>query len=452
MFGSAERIRSCECDLRFMNLGTGFSKMNFDFDNLKIAVIGLGYVGLPLAVELSKKYAVVGFDIDSNRISELRRGYDKTLEVSPTELENAEALVFTDTLDALSSANFFVVTVPTPIDASKRPDLSALKGASACVAGKLKSGDIVVYESTVYPGATEEDCVPILEKISGLKLNRDFFVGYSPERMSPGDKVHSLKNTIKLTSGSTEEAADFIDRVYSSIVDAGTYKAESIRVAEAAKVIENTQRDINIAIVNEFSKIFNHLQIDTEAVLAAAGTKWNFMPFRPGLVGGHCIGVDPYYLTHKAEEGGYHPEVTLAGRRINDKMGSYIADQMVKAMIGKGIQIKGSRVLIMGLTFKENCPDLRNTRVVDVVSRLQEFGVEVEVCDPWADRGQALAELDLQISDQPQGLDYDGIVVTVAHSEFREMGAQGIKKLAKNPSVFYDVKSVFARLDSDLRL
>jgi len=365
-----------------------------------LAIIGLGYVGLPLAVEFSKQQAVIGFDIKAGRIAELKAGRDHTLEVNAAELAEATGLRYTSNPEDLRAATIFIVTVPTPIDAHKRPDLTPLLRASDTVGRALKKGDIVVYESTVYPGATEEDCVPVLERISGLTYNIDFFCGYSPERVNPGDKAHRLTTIRKVTSGSTPEIADKVDALYASIITAGTYKAESIRVAEAAKVIENTQRDLNIALVNELAIIFNRMGIDTEAVLKAAGTKWNFLPFRPGLVGGHCIGVDPYYLTHKAEALGYHPQVILAGRRINDGMGAYVAGQLVKAMLKRRIQVDGARVLVLGLTFKENCPDLRNTRVVDVVRELQDYGVQVDVHDPWADAAEARHEygLDLVVS------------------------------------------------------
>lgn len=360
--------------------------MKHDFENKTIAVIGLGYVGLPLAVEFGKRRPVIGFDIKPARIAELRNGHDGTREVTPEELAASEHLTVTDDPDALREASVYIVTVPTPIDAYKRPDLTPLLKASETVGAVLKAGDVVIYESTVYPGATEEDCVPVLERASGLSFNEDFFCGYSPERINPGDKAHRLPDICKVTSGSTPEIADAIDDLYGAIITAGTHKAPSIRVAEAAKVIENTQRDLNIALVNELAMIFNRMDIDTEAVLKAAGTKWNFLPFRPGLVGGHCIGVDPYYLTHKAEATGYHPQVILSGRRINDGMGAYVAGQMVKAMLKRGMTVSGMRILVLGLAFKENCPDLRNTRVVDVVAELSDYGVQVDVHDPWVDR------------------------------------------------------------------
>ncbi|WP_420569034.1 Vi polysaccharide biosynthesis UDP-N-acetylglucosamine C-6 dehydrogenase TviB [Thalassovita sp.] len=417
----------------------------------KIAVIGLGYVGLPLAVEFGKQRPVVGFDIKTDRIAELRAGNDTTLEVSAEELAEASQLsVTTDPAD-LADCQIYIVTVPTPIDAHKRPNLTPLIKASETVGSVLKKGDIVIYESTVYPGATEEDCVPVLERASGLTFNKDFFAGYSPERINPGDKQHRLPDILKVTSGSTPEIAAEIDALYAQVVTAGTYMAESIRVAEAAKVIENTQRDLNIALVNELAIIFGKMGIDTEAVLKAAGTKWNFLPFRPGLVGGHCIGVDPYYLTHKAEAEGYHPQVILAGRRINDGMGAYAAGQMVKAMLRQKIQVNGARALVMGLAFKENCPDLRNTRVVDLIAELETFGVQVDVHDPWVSNTEAEAEYGISLTEEP-GQDYDGVVLAVAHSQFRDMGAQKIRALGAKDSVFFDLKNVFDLADSDLRL
>lgn len=421
-------------------------------DNLKIAVIGLGYVGLPLAVEFGKSRPVVGFDINASRIAQLREGHDATLEISSEELFEARHLTFLDDLEGLADCNTYIVTVPTPIDVHKRPDLTLLIKASEAIGGVLKRGDVVIYESTVYPGATEEDCVPVLERVSGLRFNVDFFAGYSPERINPGDKEHRLPSIRKVTSGSTPEAADLIDALYASIITAGTYKAESIRVAEAAKVIENTQRDLNIALVNELAIIFNKMGIDTEAVLKAAGTKWNFLPFRPGLVGGHCIGVDPYYLTHKAEEIGYHPQLILAGRRINDGMGAYVAGQMVKTMLKRRIHVQGSKVLILGLTFKENCPDIRNTRIIDVIAELQDFGVVVDVHDPWADVAAAKREYGLGLVATPHADTYDGIVLGVAHDEFKAMGAAQLRSFGRDEHVFYDLKSIFSRQNSDLRI
>lgn len=418
----------------------------------KIAIIGLGYVGLPLAVEFGKQRPVVGFDINQPRIDALRKGHDSTCEVDPTELALAHHLSFSTNPDDLASATIFIVTVPTPIDAHKRPDLRPLLRASETVGKVLKRGDIVIYESTVYPGATEEDCVPVLEAASGLRFNVDFFCGYSPERINPGDKEHRLPTILKVTSGSTPETADLIDALYGDIITAGTYKADSIRVAEAAKVIENTQRDLNIALVNELAIIFDKMGIDTEAVLKTAGTKWNFLPFRPGLVGGHCIGVDPYYLTHKAEAIGYHPQVILAGRRINDSMGAYVVGQMVKAMLKKRIQVNGARVLVLGLTFKENCPDLRNTRVVDVIQELGEYGVAVDVYDPWANATEALAEYGLEICTDPEDGTYDGIILAVAHDQFRQMGIALLRAFGTPGHVFYDLKYLFDEAESDLRL
>ena len=421
--------------------------------DVRIAVIGLGYVGLPLVVEFGKKRAVVGFDINPERIAALQAGHDATLEVDADELAAVSSqLRFTSDVKDLADCNFYIVTVPTPVDAHKRPDLSALLGASRTVGGVLKPGDIVVYESTVYPGATEDDCVPVLEKMSGLKFNQDFFAGYSPERINPGDKEHRLPTIRKVTAGSTPEAADLIDRVYAEIVTAGTYKAQSIRVAEAAKVIENTQRDLNIALVNELAIIFNKMGIDTQAVLNAAGTKWNFLPFRPGLVGGHCIGVDPYYLTHKAEAFGYRPEIILAGRRLNDGMGAYVAERMVKAMLKKRIQVNGARVLVMGLTFKEECPDLRNTRVVDVYRELLDYGVSVDVHDPWADPSSAMEEYAIPMLEAPPQGAYDGIIVAVGHKAFRDAGAASAHGFGSKVHVLFDLKGVFGFGDADLRL
>jgi len=418
----------------------------------KIAVIGLGYVGLPLAVEFGKKRAVVGFDIDAGRIAELQAGNDRTLEVDSTELAEAGQLTYTTDIADIAGCSIYIVTVPTPIDAQKRPDLRPLLSASGTVSQVLKTGDIVIYESTVHPGATEEDCVPVLEARSGLVFNRDFFAGYSPERINPGDKQHRLPSIRKITSGSTPEVADMVDALYSEIITAGTYRAESIRVAEAAKVIENTQRDLNIALMNELAIIFNRMDIDTEAVLKAAGTKWNFLPFRPGLVGGHCIGVDPYYLTYKAEAIGHEPRIILAGRRLNDGMGSYIANQLVKAMIARDIRVRGARVLVMGLTFKENCPDLRNTRVIDVVAELRAFGIEADVHDPWANAAEAAHEYGLALTPAPADDAYDGIVLAVAHDEFRDMGAAAIRRFGKPHHIIYDLKYILPADAADLRL
>lgn len=420
--------------------------------SIKIAVVGLGYVGLPLAVEFGKKRAVLGFDINARRVDELRSGYDHTLEVEKEELLSANYLSYTTDLEALRRCNFFIATVPTPVDDYKKPDLTPLVMASETIGKVLKHGDIVVYESTVYPGVTEEVCVPILEKISGLKFNVDFFAGYSPERINPGDKERSVTTICKVTSGSTPEIADLVDALYSEIIVAGTHKAPSIKVAEAAKVIENTQRDVNIALINELALIFNKMGIDTEAVLQAAGTKWNFLPFRPGLVGGHCIGVDPYYLTHKAESIGYHPEIILAGRRLNDSMGAYVVSQFVKAMTKRRIHIDGSRVLVLGLTFKENCPDLRNTKVVDILKELQEYNAKAEVYDPWIDPAEAQHEYGITPIKQPVLGAYDGVIIAVAHREFIEMGATGIRAFGKPQHVLYDLKYVLEANQSDLRL
>ncbi|MDC3316405.1 Vi polysaccharide biosynthesis UDP-N-acetylglucosamine C-6 dehydrogenase TviB [bacterium] len=423
-----------------------------NIEDATIAVIGLGYVGLPLAVEFGKTRKVLGFDINAERIAELCEGKDRTREVEAREFAEASHLTFTDDLAEIAGAQIYIVTVPTPIDEFKRPNLKPLLSASESVGRVLKEGDIVIYESTVYPGATEEDCVPVLERVSGLTFNQDFYCGYSPERINPGDKTRTLTSIVKVTSGSTPEIAEAIDALYSSIITAGTYKAESIREAEAAKVIENTQRDLNIALVNELAIIFNKMGIDTEAVLKAAGTKWNFLPFRPGLVGGHCIGVDPYYLTHKAEALGYNPEVILAGRRINDGMGAFVAGKMVKAMLKRRIQVDGARVLLLGLTFKENCPDLRNTRVVDVIAELRDFGVHVDVHDPWVEPDEARREYGLSLVGAPETGTYDGIVLAVAHDTFRKEGAEALRSYGREAALFFDPKNVFARNESDLRL
>lgn len=418
----------------------------------KICVIGLGYVGLPLAAAFGRHREVVGFDIDPARIAELRQGRDRTRELEPQELAAAEHLRFACDPAEIAECSIYIVTVPTPVDASHRPDLRPLLSASAIVGGVLKRGDLVIYESTVYPGATEEDCVPVLEARSGLAFNADFFAGYSPERINPGDKQRRLADIVKVTSGSTPEVAERVDALYREVVPAGTHKAASIRVAEAAKVIENSQRDINIALVNELAMIFNRMGIDTEAVLEAAGTKWNFLPFRPGLVGGHCIGVDPYYLTHKAEQLGYHPEILLAGRRLNDGMGAYVAGEMVKAMLKRGLPVAGARVLVMGLTFKENCPDLRNTRVIDVVRGLEEYGLQVDVHDPHADPAEAQAEYGIPLVAEPGQGAYAGVVLAVAHAEFRAMGAAAVRSLGTADAVVYDLKYLLAPQEADLRL
>lgn len=417
-----------------------------------IAVIGLGYVGLPLAAEFGKKTAVIGFDINANRIQELRDGIDFTLEVSKEELAEASQLSFSADVEDLRKANVFIVTVPTPIDEHKQPDLTPLIKASQMIGKVLKAGDIVIYESTVYPGATEEECVPVLAEISGLTFNVDFFAGYSPERINPGDKLHRVTTIKKVTSGSTPEVAEQVDALYRSIITAGTHKASSIKVAEAAKVIENTQRDLNIALINELAVIFNKLGIDTEEVLLAAGTKWNFLPFRPGLVGGHCIGVDPYYLTHKAQAVGYHPEVILAGRRINDGMGRYVVSQLVKNMIKHGISVAKSKVLILGLTFKENCPDIRNTKIVDIISELKEYDISADVYDPWVSEAEAQHEYGISLVSKPGSNEYDAVILAVAHDEFKQLGAAGIRAFGKNSHVLYDLKYVLASADSDVRL
>ncbi|MGM8909335.1 Vi polysaccharide biosynthesis UDP-N-acetylglucosamine C-6 dehydrogenase TviB [Psychrobacter sp. 1U1] len=423
-----------------------------NIEDIKIAVIGLGYVGLPLAVEFGKKVPVIGFDINANRIADLQSGADHTLEVSDEELSQATHLSYTSDIQALKDCNFFIVTVPTPIDDFKQPDLTPLIKASTAIGGIIKKDDIVVYESTVYPGATEEVCIPVLEEVSGLVFNQDFYAGYSPERINPGDKEHRVVNILKVTAGSTPEIADFVDDVYNLIIIAGTHKAASIKVAEAAKVIENTQRDVNIALINELAVIFNKMDIDTEAVLTAAGTKWNFLPFRPGLVGGHCIGVDPYYLTHKAQAIGYNPEIILAGRRLNDGMGEYVTTQLIKNMIKKRIQVEGAKVLILGLSFKENCPDVRNTKVIDIVHELKEYNIEVDIYDPWVDKEEAHREYGITPVNEPQAGHYDGIILAVAHSEFTDMGVSSIRELGKEKHVLYDLKYVFAKDETDIRL
>ncbi|AUN93889.1 Vi polysaccharide biosynthesis UDP-N-acetylglucosamine C-6 dehydrogenase TviB [Pseudazoarcus pumilus] len=417
-----------------------------------IAVIGLGYVGLPLAVAFAQRFDVTGFDISRVRIERLRAGHDDTREVANAVLRDAARLRFTLDVTDIAACDTYIVTVPTPIDTHKRPDLGPLLAACETVGGVLKRGDLVVFESTVYPGATEEECVPVLEARSGLRLNEDFAVGYSPERVNPGDREHRIENILKVTSGSSPEAAERVDRLYATIVSAGTHCAPSIRVAEAAKVIENTQRDLNIALINELAIIFARMGLDTQAVLEAAGTKWNFLPFRPGLVGGHCIGVDPYYLTHKAQAIGHHPEIILAGRRLNDAMGAWVASQLVKAMIRRRIEVDGARVLVMGLTFKENCPDLRNTRVVDVVRELADYGIRVDVTDPQADPTDAMREHGIELVADPAPGDYDGIVLAVSHEEFRNLGSARIRALGKPVHVLYDLKYVLARDEADLRL
>lgn len=421
-------------------------------NDIKIAVIGLGYVGLPLAVEFGKHCPVVGFDINTRRIEELKFGTDHTLEVSDDELNQASQLSFSSNLADLKDCNFFIVTVPTPIDDYKQPDLTPLIKASQALGIILKKDDIVVYESTVYPGATEEVCVPELEKVSHLKFNQDFYVGYSPERINPGDKEHRVTNILKVTAGSTPEVAELVDDVYNLVITAGTHKAVSIKVAEAAKVIENTQRDVNIALINELAVIFNKMGIDTEAVLKAAGTKWNFLPFRPGLVGGHCIGVDPYYLTHKAQAIGYNPEIILAGRRLNDGMGEYVATQLIKTMIRQRIQVEGAKVLVLGFSFKENCPDVRNTKVIDIIKELRDYNIDIEVYDPWIDASEAEHEYQIMPIDAPKAHYYDGIILAVAHQQFVDMGAATIRGFGKDQHVLYDLKYLFDKASSDIRL
>lgn len=423
-----------------------------DAAKLKLGIVGLGYVGLPLAVEFGRKFQTVGLDINRARIAELERGEDSSLECDPAELASAKLLRYTATPSELKDCNVYVVTVPTPINEYKEPDLRPLEGASRMLAETLGKDDIVIFESTVYPGATEDVCVPLLEQGSGLKYNEDFFVGYSPERINPGDKKHRLTTIKKVTSGSTPETADFVDELYRSVITAGTHKASSIKVAEAAKVIENTQRDVNIALINELALIFNRLDIDTQEVLEAAGSKWNFLPFRPGLVGGHCIGVDPYYLTHKAQAIGYHPEIILAGRRLNDSMGAYVVSQVLKLMTQHNRVNKTSRVLVLGLTFKENCPDLRNTRVVDIVAELADYGIDCDVHDPWASPEEAKAEYGLDLVPEPAAGAYDAIILAVAHREYQEMGIEGVRALGAEGAIVYDVKHVFRPDEVDARL
>ena len=423
-----------------------------NLNDVKIAIIGLGYVGLPLAVEFGKKYQTLGFDINKGRITELQQGTDSTLEVSDEELAATPNLTYSCEVADLKAANVYIVTVPTPIDDHKQPDLTPLIKASEMLGKVVNKNDIIIYESTVYPGATEEACIPVVEQISGLVFNQDFYAGYSPERINPGDKEHRVTNILKVTSGSTPEIATLVDDLYRSIIVAGTHKASSIKVAEAAKVIENTQRDVNIALINELSIIFNKLNIDTLEVLEAAGTKWNFLPFRPGLVGGHCIGVDPYYLTHKAQSVGYHPEMILAGRRLNDGMGAYVVSQLVKNMLHKRIQVEGANVLIMGLTFKENCPDLRNTKIVDIVSELKEYNINVDITDPWCSTEEAEHEYNLSLTEQPKADHYDAIILAVSHNEFKAMGVDNIRALGKANHVLYDLKYVLPKESVDMRL
>ncbi|MAS58820.1 MAG: Vi polysaccharide biosynthesis UDP-N-acetylglucosamine C-6 dehydrogenase TviB [Gammaproteobacteria bacterium] len=424
-----------------------------DLTDFRIAIIGLGYVGLPLAVEFGKKFKTIGFDIKTDRIEEIKNGHDSTLEVLVEDLKKAKLLTLTDNLEEISDCNFFIVTVPTPIDKENKPDLKPLLRASENIGQLLKKGDIVVYESTVYPGATEEECVPILEKESHLVYNKDFFVGYSPERINPGDKEHNIKKITKVTSGSTPEISKIVDKIYKEIIDAGTHMAPSIKVAEAAKVIENTQRDLNIALINELSIIFNKLEIDTESVLEASATKWNFLPFRPGLVGGHCIGVDPYYLTHKAESLGYTPEIILSGRRLNNQMGFYVAEELMKGMVSKTSgKVSKFKVLIMGLAFKENCPDSRNNRSVDIVNFLQSKNCEVDVYDPWVSKKEAFKESKVELISNPKVGHYHGIIIAVAHQEFKKMGINKIRSFGEKNHILYDLKHIFSLEEADLRL
>jgi len=421
-------------------------------DDVKIAIIGLGYVGLPLAAEFGKIRQVVGFDVNHKRILELKEGIDVNLETTEEELRDARHLTFTSSIDEIRECNFYIITVPTPINDYKQPDLTPLIMASETVGKVLRPGDIVVYESTVYPGCTEEECVPILERMSAMKFNKDFFVGYSPERINPGDKKYRLTTIKKITSGSTAETACLVDEIYRQIITAGTYKTESSKIAEAAKVIENTQRDLNSALVNELAIIFNRLEIDTEAVLRAAGSKWNFLPFRPGLVGGHCIGVDPYYLTHKSQGIGYYPEIILAGRRLNDNMGNYVSGQLIKAMIKKGINVEGSNVLILGFTFKENCPDIRNTRIIDVVKELGNYSCNVDIFDPWVDAEEVEEEYGIIPVSEIKAASYDAIIVAVGHEQFKKMGSTDIRGFGKDKHVLYDLKYILSPEQSDVRL
>ena len=424
----------------------------FKKSNLSIAIIGLGYVGLPLAVEFGKKFSVIGFDINNQRINSLNQGYDETLEISKSELKSAKSLSFTSDKDLLAKSNIYIVTVPTPIDKFKRPNLGPLIKASNMIGEFLSKGDLVIYESTVYPGATEEDCVPILEETSNLEFNKDFFVGYSPERINPGDKNHKLKDIKKVTSGSTKQAAAFVNKLYEEIITAGTYKAESIKVAEAAKVIENTQRDLNISLINELAIIFNAMNIDTESVLKAASTKWNFLPFKPGLVGGHCIGVDPYYLTHKAQELGYHPEIILAGRRLNDGMSKFIVGEFVKTLAQKNIKINNANILVLGLAFKENCPDIRNTKIIDVVDELKGFNCNIDIYDPWVNSEEVMKSFKIKPVLSLKEKSYDGVIIAVAHKEFLKMGLKKIKTHCKSSHIIYDLKHIFDKSEVDLRL
>ena len=426
--------------------------MHFTLANANIGIVGLGYVGLPLAVEFGKKFTTVGFDINQTRIAELKSGVDSTLECSSEELQEAKALRYSSNIDDLRVCNVYIVTVPTPIDEHKQPDLTPLIKASEMLGKVVSRGDTIIYESTVYPGATEETCLPVVERVSGLTFNQDFFAGYSPERINPGDKTHRLTNILKVTSGSNDDVAESIDQLYKTIISAGTHKASSIKVAEASKVIENTQRDMNIALINELAIIFNNLNIDTLEVLEAAGTKWNFLPFRPGLVGGHCIGVDPYYLTHKAETSGYYPDMILAGRRVNDRMGAYVVSQLIKKMLRKRIHVDNAHVLVMGLTFKENCPDIRNTKVVDIVSELKEYNINVDIIDPWCSSEEAKHEYGLSLIDQAKKGAYDAIILAVAHDEFKALGSENIRALGKEEHILYDLKYVLDKNSVDMRL
>jgi UDP-N-acetyl-D-galactosamine dehydrogenase len=427
-------------------------EMNASLKDLKIGVIGLGYVGLPLAVEFGKKYPTLGFDINQVRVNQLLSGHDSTLEVSDEELKDTPLMSYSFSVDDLKNCNVYIVTVPTPIDEHKQPDLTPLVKASAMLGKVVSKDDIIIYESTVYPGATEETCLPEVERVSGLTFNKDFFAGYSPERINPGDKEHRVTNILKVTSGSTPEIAEIVDQIYKSVITAGTHKASSIKVAEAAKVIENTQRDVNIALINELSIIFNKLGIDTLEVLEAAGTKWNFLPFRPGLVGGHCIGVDPYYLTHKAQSVGYHPEMILAGRRLNDGMGQYVVSELVKKMLSKRIHVDGAKVLVMGLTFKENCPDLRNTKVVDIVSELKEYKINVDVVEPWCSSEESEHEYGLSLVEDVKANTYDAIILAVGHNEFKVLGSENIRAYGKENHVLYDLKYILDKESVDMRL
>ena len=420
--------------------------------NIKIGILGMGYVGLPLAVEFSKYFNVIGFDINIDRVSELKLGNDSTREVSADQFQNADKLELSSSLSDLLMCNVFIVTVPTPIDQYKRPNLKPLLSATESVGKVLREGDVVIYESTVYPGATEDDCVPILEGISGLKLNKDFYVGYSPERINPGDKEHRLTSIVKVTSGSNPHAAEFVDDLYNKIITAGTYKAASIKEAEAAKVIENTQRDLNIALINELAIIFDKMGIDTEGVLKAAGTKWNFLPFRPGLVGGHCIGVDPYYLTYKAESIGYRPEIILSGRRLNDSMSTYVVNKLIKEMSKKRVLIDGAKILVMGISFKENCPDIRNSKVVDIVYELQDYGCEVSVYDPWVCSDEVKSEYGITTIENIEENSFDATIIAVGHDQFKTMGITRIRKLGRENNIIFDLKYLFDKNEVDLKL